>query len=240
MKRILVRLLCVAFVVGATLTPSPVAATDFHASDRAVLEQFLTENGVSANTRSKLLTAWEAGEPWDSSREGVDPTSVMTRTSRGETTEVVTYPDGSILVTTLQTAQPRGTGAVSPMAIGGCRSSSSGLTRYRTDCNINASTGLITIKFRASYRWTYAVATDAWVASAAITKADNAEGRVLGGSFSDLNLSISRGTATKSSPAQARASMTVTGVGGWFGITAWLQLNVPCNGYTLAHTTQHL
>lgn len=230
-------ILTALLAVGIATAPSAVAAPSVDVHDQ--LRSFFSTNGVASQTQDLLLEKFDAGVAWDSST-GVAPVSTATTTSAGWLTSTDTYADGSITVTKLQTGSTGSEGSISPRAVGSCSTATSGLTRTLTNCVVSVQSGLIGIQFSANYRYTYGSATDIWVSAASIQKAWNPVAQVIGGSFGDLSVSVTKTTAASGNPATARASMTVTGIGGWAGSTAWLQLNVPIGGYTLAYSTSFI
>ena len=237
--KVLAWLASFAVMVTMAATPAVAEAREQTLTSDQVSEvnAFFDTYGVSRHTQALLIERWEAGDAWDS-MNGSPPVSTGTIAGRSTTTQVQRFADGSVAVSSVENGTSFSVGGVTPMSVGGCTTVVSGLNRTKTNCLVKASVGVMEITFWAEYKYAYAVATDAWVKSASITRVWNPTGRVIGGTFADLGLALNRKVATNANPANARASMIAYGVGGVYAETVWVDLMVPCGGYPLVYSRQ--
>ncbi|MEW6976656.1 hypothetical protein [Trueperella pyogenes] len=129
------------------------------------LTEFWQTHEVSAHVQHSLLAKIGAGEMTDADRGDINPTHVETLQRNGNLETVATYPDGSILVTALQTSSGEfntasfpGMSATRPASIAlraaptNCQvKSGSGYAVYR-NCNVIGATGTIQAGFGANYQ----------------------------------------------------------------------------------------
>ena len=206
-------------------------------ADIVQLTEFFEGYGVPPATQSVLLIKLAAGEIWDSLSPDATPVSVEQYETDTSAVRIDTYDDGSIGVTSADRPQPEPpAGTIPPLAtLTGCTASPSGTTRIRTNCKVGHSTGIITMHFRANYRWTYYDDHyDFNVKSARIDSVDALVVQAIGGSYSGRKLSIIRKNAG-TQPALARGEVDIAAGGGWGGATAMLELFVPRGDSTLAY-----
>ncbi|UKJ63943.1 hypothetical protein H1Q78_00105 [Cellulosimicrobium cellulans] len=155
----------------------------------------------------------------------------------GETTEVTRFADGSVAVTSLEQGVVVPDGVIAPRAVSGCSVWQDGLMRRKTNCTVSHSTGVISMSFKADYNQQFSAQDLAYATYGRIMAVRDAHINTFGGTYTVRNFGRTQIQATASSPAKARLTIDVQGAGGWFGGTAWLQLNVPMNTYTLGYST---
>jgi hypothetical protein len=232
--------LATAAAVALTGAAAPAAFADgsmrapvLTGPERSQVVEFMSTYGVPAETQELLFDKLDAGEQWDS-LSGADPVSTRSISTSSAVENVDVYPDGSVSVTAVDTAQVGRT-------VSGCVTSGAGtVNRTLSNCTVRASAGLVTMAFYADYRYSYNSLSNITVKSAAISRAHSPSATVLGGTFSGLSVGVTRATAGTNLPATARASMTGTVIGQFASRTCWLQLNVPIGSHTLGYSSAGL
>lgn len=244
MLRMQRNLVAAALTLGLGLAALPANAATAEDLDTEILTQaehskltdFLTAYGVQAETQAALLNKIRNGESWDS-MAGSTPVSTEVFTTARELREVRTFADGSIAVTTMERPSAT-TSGVTPMSVGGCTMGGVGtVSRTMKGCEVQHNLGLIKMGFYADYKYTYSSLGDPWVKAASIQRVYNPTALVVGGSFAELAVGITRTTAATGLPARARVNMIATVIGQFVSKSCWVQLNVPIGDYALAYTS---
>ncbi len=131
--------------VGAVPAMAEPIATD--SAEVVGARSFFTEFGVDQATQDDLITAYEAGEEWDSFDSSNPTTSVVAESRADGAYTISTFEDGSISVVRIQHATEDLTGGVSTRGITQCQVSGA---QYN-GCKIDMWVGLVALSFYTSY-----------------------------------------------------------------------------------------
>lgn len=167
MSRKLLRWLSVFLLILMTgVTPAQaVARFELTADEVERLTEFWDTHAVPLEVQRSLLATIEAGQLTDADRGDIDPIRVNRFERNGNSETVTTYPDGSILVTAVQTSPGEFNAASFPGARAlnsdgvalratptNCQvTSGSGYSVYR-NCTVFGYTGTIQAGFGANYQ----------------------------------------------------------------------------------------
>lgn len=114
---------------------------------------FLTEYDVPSATQDELIAELLDGGTWDS-MSGVAPVSSSVVPDPGYTTTVSRFADGSVEVSRVEAPTAvSSTGFITPFAISGCSSTTSGTKKYITNCTVDKWTGVIRLTFKADFTY---------------------------------------------------------------------------------------
>jgi hypothetical protein len=123
MRRIIQIFLGTLLCVGAILVPVRASAEviSITADQKAQYTAIWDQWGVLKKTQSQLLAKLSAGQAWDSLKGGVAK-SARTVNQSGKTVTVLTYGDGSIVISTIDNPSlaPSSSGGITPNSIGYC------------------------------------------------------------------------------------------------------------------------
>ncbi|NMR18795.1 hypothetical protein [Cellulomonas fimi] len=182
--------------------------------------------GISSAVRNVLVEKLERGVLPDSMIDGVDPVSSKTYREGGFDVTKKTFQDGSVSLTAVEVAQiaKRDDGRKDPTALGtsisGCVTNTSGTVTYYRDCLVRY-TGII---WHDSFRADYAVANRN---TAQVLGVRSWSITIIGGSYSEVDLSIVRQRQTSTLPAVARLAYNLQVVGGTpIQTRAWTELRL--------------
>lgn len=205
----------------AAAAPSASASSTLSASDEAQMRETWDTYDVSPDTQDYLLSELEAGRLWDS-LNGVEAVSISTTmTPAGELT-LSTYPDGSVVATTVEQPVPASTddSAITPMAsVTGCKTISSSSRHIKRQCTISTNVVLAS----ATYLVTYQAVQGG---NSTITSHSNIVTECYGGSCSSKSMKINRKTQSGSNPAVVTGYWTWTAIGNAASKDFWLQTSV--------------
>lgn len=157
-----VTMLTIGLFLSAILVPSVASAQPADESaEISASRAFMTKFGISPSEQSALLSRALRGEPLLADVQGANPVSVrQQRDLGGSRSEIATFADGSINVTTydLVRRQPgssdRALSAATPAAVTGCSSSSgSGYVSYR-NCKVHYRSIVFSYGFYANFTTT--------------------------------------------------------------------------------------
>jgi hypothetical protein len=194
------------------------------------LVTFLHENGIDDKTADKLINKFKKGIMWDSLKEeykNMEPTSII-ESPDGTVIKKFVYPDGSVSVNTLVVPkyleQSSDDQTIGTQYVGGGTWISG--TGYRTciGAHVSFNYGLISGAFDTDFTlvdggYDY------------ISRVYNPQAHIIGGSISDVSLTITRATESAYQPTEARLQFITTIYGGSGGNISWLTLNVGDNTY---------
>jgi len=195
------------------------------AEEEAQLVAFFHENGVDDKTADKLIKKFENGIMWDSFKEeykNMEPASVTE--SNGTIIKKYVYPDGSIKVVSIITPTNDGDVSIQGVVSGGTWISGSG---YRTciGAYVSFNYGI----HKASFYADFTLVDNGYDY---ISGAYNPQAGIIGGTVSDMTLTITRASETAYQPAEARLQYVATLFGGWASNITWLSLSVGNNTYS--------
>lgn len=190
--------------------------------------EFCNRYNVGEETQVDLLKKLKKGEKWDSMR-GVAPISSHNlQLDNGEEVSIKTFEDGSIIVSGIDiteaeitTNDPSLGNSIGIFAIDpGTVTSGSGYSNYK-GAKVYQNNYLVNAHFYADFTLVQGTYNDY------ITRVYDEKVIIIGGSVSNVQLSITKGNEDMNGVAQARLSFEASGLAG--GANGWLKLNVGNN-----------
>lgn len=230
---ILVFILGSSFAVSFADNTQPAKALKLTKAEENQITSFFKENGVEDRTIRDLLKKFKNGEVWDSQKKeysNIKPAEILTY-SDGTIKEKYVYPDGSIMVSTVGTAQPKTSNNDIIMAAsvnGGTWTYGSGYSSCR-NALVENNWGNLSLSFYADFT----------LVNGAADMIDNVRDYriyVIGGTYSNVQLGITdKYELTNYRPAEAKLSCDVTYYGGTATMNYYLKLRVANDTFWTNH-----
>lgn len=154
-RRLRMGIAIVGAVALGSMTTGFAPADTAGATSMPEARAFLAQYGADRATQDRLISAYRAGESWDSLTDAV-PVSVREEVRGDGVYTVATFADGSIQVTAVERAQPE---SLLTRGIAGCTVSG----KQYTGCKIDTWVGVVAMSFYASYNLgTNTVTSNPW------------------------------------------------------------------------------
>lgn len=208
-----IRIIVAVLVAACMSFMSPVSATAAPTDDYSQVVAALTQYGVPAATQNQLVHKLQQGVLWDSLKGG-KPASVRQSTQSGYTTTVSTYPDGSIVVSTVSAPSVPTQGAsssqtVTPQSVSGCSYSGGSYWYSYTGCLASITVILASMTYHFDYQGSYSTSTITNYYGLA-TSYNIPGGTVSGKQLYSVSSTMVRGAADYSSPATGTTTTCLT------------------------------